>query len=66
MVVDRRLGTATPASGFYFKSSKPNTFYWRHTIPFAALAKYSKDPRVDAIYDSGTIVIYDVTHVYKH
>ncbi len=58
VLVDRRLSTAIPRIGLYFDQSE---LQQPHTTPIAAagLDKFDADARVDRIYDSGAIRIYE-------
>jgi hypothetical protein len=58
VLVDRRLSTALPLVGLYFDQAELRD---RRTapIPATALGKFDRDDRVDRIYDSGDLQLYD-------
>ncbi|MDQ2715667.1 MAG: hypothetical protein M3Z08_12225 [Chloroflexota bacterium] len=60
LVVDLRLTQSLPVLGFYYEQGEPGGL--RHTIPISAqdLTKFSTTPRINRVFDSGDIVIYDV------
>lgn len=59
LVVDMRLSTAVPASGFYFVSDEPGANHITVPISREALTKFTNVPQIDRLFDSGNIVIYD-------
>jgi len=59
LVVDMRLSTAVPASGFYFVSDEPGANHITAPISREALTKFTNVPQIDRLFDSGNIVIYD-------
>lgn len=63
LVVDRRLSRALPVIGYYLAADEPGAY--QHTVPISptALAKFDRVPDIDRIFDSGNIVIYDVSRV---
>jgi hypothetical protein len=63
IVVDLRLAYAAPIYKYDFESSEPDA--GRHTtpIPLAALQKFDGLRGVTRIYDSGDIIIYDVSRL---
>jgi hypothetical protein len=60
VLVDRRLASALPASGEYFPVDR-NAGRYSHPLPAADLTKFDHVPGVARVYDSGDIVIYDLT-----
>ena len=59
-LVDQRLSEQLPVSGSYFPIDTNSGEYTR-PLPSADLAKFNSVPGVARIYDSGNIVIYDLT-----
>jgi hypothetical protein len=57
--VDLRMSAQTPAAGAYFFAD-PEAGKHRAPQPRRNLAKFDELPRVDLVYDSGSIRIYDV------
>jgi multisubunit Na+/H+ antiporter MnhF subunit len=62
VLVDRRLSTALPMVGFYFDQGEVPPGH-QSAIPADSLAKFDRDDRVDRIYDSGAIQIYDTSRL---
>jgi hypothetical protein len=60
LVVDRRLAEGLPASGRYFPDDPQAD---KHTVPLPLedLTKFDAVPGIRRIYDSGDIVIYDLS-----
>lgn len=58
ILVDRRLSNALPMVGLYFDQSEL-LLDRKEPIPAHALGKFDDDVRVDRIYDSGAIRVYD-------
>ncbi len=58
--VDRRLSQSLPAFGRYFPVD-PNASKYTHPLPYPDLAKFNHTPGVARIYDSGNIVIYELS-----
>ncbi|HYK95037.1 MAG TPA: hypothetical protein VE011_04095 [Candidatus Dormibacteraeota bacterium] len=60
ILIDRRLASSLPLVPFYYEEGE--IFERRHATPILAtvLAKWDSVPRVDRIYDSGDIQLYDV------
>lgn len=58
VLVDRRLSTAIPVLGLYYDQEELRT-PWKEPIAADALGKFDRDPRVDRIYDSGDLQLYD-------
>lgn len=58
--VDRRLSQSLPAFGRYFPVD-PNAGKYTHPLPYADLGKFNHIRGVARIYDSGNIVIYQLT-----
>ena len=60
VLVDRRLSTALPMDGLYFDQKELQA---GHQAPISSesLAKFDRDNRVDRIYDSGVLQIYDTS-----
>lgn len=60
ILVDQRLSQLLPASGQYFPVD-PNAGKYTHPLLTADLDKFNEAPGVDRIYDSGNIVIYELS-----
>jgi hypothetical protein len=60
ILVDRRLSTALPRTGYYYDEAEPNRLQYTKPIDPAALAKFDDVQNVSRVFDSGDIVIYDV------
>lgn len=60
LVVDQRLSTALPYVGFYFDQGEPGAYQRTMPIPLKALTKFNTVPQINRVFDSGSIVIYDV------
>jgi hypothetical protein len=58
VLVDRRLSTALPIVGLYYDQEELRN-PWKTPIAAAALGKFDQDGRVDRIYDSGDLQLYD-------
>lgn len=60
IVVDRRLSTGLPKTGFYFERLEPGAL--QHTAPIAPalLAKFDQVTGINRVFDSGNLVIYDM------
>ena len=59
-MVDRRLSTMLPATGYYYESGEP--LAGRHTKPMPAGqdARFDQSPGFRKVFDSGNIAIYEV------
>jgi hypothetical protein len=60
LVVDLRLTTALPTIGFYFKPGEPGSFQRTAPLSLEALTKFNTVPQIDRVFDSGSILFYDV------
>ena len=58
--VDRRLSQSLPAYGQYFPGNR-SVMKYTHPLPLADLDKFGHAAGVARIYDSGNIVIYELT-----
>jgi hypothetical protein len=63
LIVDHRLTTALPLIGIYFDSSEPDAHRYVTPLDVVGLSKFDNVARVNTIFDSGDIVIYDVEHI---
>ena len=63
VLADLRLTRQLPASGQYF-SMDPHAGQYRHPLPLADMTKFNHVPGVARIFDSGNIVIYDLSGAY--
>jgi hypothetical protein len=60
VVIDHRLSTALPLTGWYFVNGEPNTQHYTSPIDLALLEKFDHQINLSRLFDSGDIVIYDV------
>ncbi len=60
LVVDLRLSTSPPFSGFYFEEVEPGAYQLTRPISRQALTKFDAVSQINKEFDSGNIVIYDV------
>jgi hypothetical protein len=60
LVADRRNANGLPNQDVYVESGEFGEDGRTAPVPAAALRKFSSVPGVDAIYDNGSIVIYDL------
>jgi hypothetical protein len=60
LLVDKRLSTALPVSGFYFGYGETHDSNYTSPLSLSALQKFDGITDVNRIFDSGNIVIYDV------
>ncbi len=60
VLVDWRLARSLPADGKYFPVD-PQAGKYTHPLPLSDLAKFRRIPGIARVYDSGNIVIYDLT-----
>lgn len=63
VVVDLRLASDVPIYKYYFESAEPDAGQHTTPIPLASLQKFDGLPGVSRIYDSGDIIIYDVSRL---
>jgi len=63
VVVDLRLASDVPIYKYYFESAEPDAGQHTTPIPLASLQKFDGLPGVTRIYDSGDIIIYDVSRL---
>lgn len=64
LLVDRRLARSLPDSGQYFPID-PRSGRIRRPIPMGRLDKYDGMPGVNRLYDSGSMVIYDLRRLSR-
>lgn len=60
LIADKRNANGLPNQGVYIESGEFGEDGRTTPVPAAALRKFSEVPGVDAIYDNGSIVIYDL------
>jgi hypothetical protein len=60
VLADQRLTKQLPASGQYFPTD-PNTGKYTHPLPLIDMTKFNQASGVTRIFDSGDIVIYDLS-----
>ena len=60
LVVDLRLSTSLPLLGFYYENDETGAFNLTSPISRESLTKFSAIPKINRVFDSGNIVIYDV------
>lgn len=65
LVVDLRLSTALPQVGSYFNKGENNGQPYTKPLDLTALTKFDNVQNVSRIFDSGDIIIYDVTAITK-
>jgi hypothetical protein len=65
LVVDYRLTRNLPWLGYYYDSFEPDAFRHKRPMPVAAYAKFDRIGRVSRVFDSGDIVIFDVSGVAR-
>jgi hypothetical protein len=65
VVVDRRLSTGLPHTGFYYDPLEPQMGAYTTPIDSRDLAKFNGVPMVNEVFDSGGIHIYDVRAITK-
>ena len=63
LVVDHRLTRALPKVGVYYDLQEPGAYRHDRPIPRAAFAKFDRLRLVSRVFDSGDIVIYDVSRI---
>jgi uncharacterized membrane protein YgdD (TMEM256/DUF423 family) len=63
LVVDYRLTRGLPRERFYYSTGEP---VHRKPIPVVSFAKFEQANGVSRIFDSGDIVIYDVSTLARH
>jgi hypothetical protein len=63
LVVDKRLSIARPIVGIYVDAGEPGALNHRKPLAPAALAKFDALRGASRLFDSGSIVIYDVSHL---
>lgn len=61
LVVDLRLASGLPREGVYFDPTESDAYEHKTPIPLAALQKFDAIASVDRIFDSGNIIMYDVS-----
>src|SRR6266516_5498862 len=60
LVVDLRLSTSLPLLGFYYENDEPGALNLTSPISRESLTKFGAIPKINRVFDSGNIVIYDV------
>jgi len=60
IVVDMRLTHLRPLLGFYYEQSEPGAYQHLKPIDVQAFEKFRMIHGIEAIYDGGDIIIYDV------
>jgi hypothetical protein len=63
LVVDLRLSTGLPLTGTYFDLNEPGQNLYDRPIDPAALVKFDGVQNVNRFFDSGNIIIYNVSAV---
>lgn len=59
VIVDRRIYSQRPAGHPYFNQETVGQ-QARSPIPRGALEKFSRNPRIDRVFDGGPVIVYDV------
>lgn len=65
LVADYRLTRSLPWLGFYYDAGEPGGLRHKRPIPTAAFAKFDRTWRISRVFDSGDIVIFDVSGVAR-
>lgn len=65
IAVDLRLTRLLPALGVYFDADEPDANAHTSPIPVDGMRKYEKDLKVNRVFDSGDIIMYDVHALAK-
>lgn len=60
LIIDHRLSAELPLLGFYYDGSELQNYPHTTPIPVSVLEKFDTEERVNRIFDSGSITIYDV------
>lgn len=60
LVVDRRISTALPILGYYFEKWEQLIFQYVPPVNISALEKFDTTSNASRIYDSGSVIIYDI------
>lgn len=60
ILVDQRLGGNLSLTGIYFEGGEPFSFNRVNPITPEALSKYNSVPEVNRLYDSGSLILYDI------
>jgi hypothetical protein len=58
LIVDRRIATQLPRTGWYYSENEPGAGERQLPIPAARLEKFAHSHLFDKVYDNGNIVIY--------
>ncbi|MFN8528586.1 MAG: hypothetical protein U0670_08240 [Anaerolineae bacterium] len=66
LVVDQRLSTALPLVGVYFEAGEPGGRLYTEPVALDALRKFDTVGGISRIFDSGSILIYDVRGIRMH
>ena len=61
VVIDRRLSTGLPVVGVYVEEGEPDAFHHTTPVALSTLVKFDGLKGVRRVFDSGDIVIYDVS-----
>ena len=61
VVVDRRVTSMMPIAGYYYEAGEPGAGRYTAPIDPAQLAKFDRVQGVARVFDSGDIVIYQIT-----
>ncbi len=67
LVIDERMSRAPPVVGSYIEKIEPGAFQHYTPVSLQALTKFDTIPKINKLFDDGSIVIYDVrglTHAY--
>jgi hypothetical protein len=60
LVIDLRLSSALPEAGYYFEQGEPESYQRTAPIDREYLTKFDTISRINRVFDSGDIVIYDI------
>ncbi len=65
LVIERRLSTEFPRSGYYFQPWEGNVYFYNAALSPRVLAKFDNEPYVSRAYDNGDVRIYDVRRIQQ-
>ncbi len=63
ILVDRRLSEDVPRQGYYFDPWEPTARKYAEPVSLENLMKFDAIPRVDRLFDSGNLILYDVGEI---
>jgi hypothetical protein len=64
LLIDCQMTKGVPATpGYYFSPQEPGAMTYKEAFPAAALAKFVSAPGAQLVYASGSVQIFDVSHI---